>query len=130
MEGRGSLAYAEQVFAVVLLATLTLLASPRADLVLRTRRLIIALAAIPIMAIFVLVRAGKSVVIPRYATAAVPFLLIAIAAATRRLRPVLSKIAVGIVMFVMVVGSLVSFSPASFYPARCTRRDTVGCVAG
>ena len=114
--GRATAPYVGPIGLGILLATFALLASPRARVAVRTRGLIIGLAATPIVAILVLGLAGKHIVIPRYATVAVPFLAVAIASATRLLRPRLSALAAGIVLFAMMLGVFLSFSPSSYYP--------------
>lgn len=114
--GRAAPSYIGPLGVGILLATLALLASPRARVAVRTRGLIFGLATTPIMAILVLGLAGKDIVIPRYATVAVPFLAIAIATATRVLRPRLSTLAAGIVLFAMMSGVFLSLSPSSYYP--------------
>ena len=113
---RSSLAYAGQICAGIFIATLALLASPRAQRALRSRELLLALAVVPIAAILLLGAAGRSVVLPRYAMIAVPFLLIAIAVATRLLPAIGSRLAAGAVMFVWLIGLLVSSGSASYWP--------------
>jgi mannosyltransferase len=114
--GRGTVVYAGPVGAGILLATVLVLASPRAALALRARAMIVGLAVTPVVAILLLGLAGKNVVIPRYASIAVPFLSVAIAAATRLLHPVLSRLAAAIVLLAMMVGLLTSVSPSGMYP--------------
>jgi mannosyltransferase len=116
LSGRATIPFVGPIGVGILLATVALLASPRARAAVRTRGLIIGLAVTPIVAILVLGLAGKHVVIPRYATVAVPFLSIAIATATRLLRPRLSVLATGIVLFAMMLGVCLSLSPSSYYP--------------
>jgi 4-amino-4-deoxy-L-arabinose transferase-like glycosyltransferase len=113
--GRSTIQYAGEI-GVAMLATLILLASPRAGRALRDRGLVVGLAVTPVAAILLLGLAGKSVVIARYATIGVPFLLVGFAAATRLLHPVLSRLAAGIAFFAMLVGLFLSLPQSSFYP--------------
>jgi mannosyltransferase len=113
---RGALAYAGQIAAVIFIATVAIVARPRAELVLRFRGLLLALVVIPVAAILLLGAAGKNVVLPRYAMIGVPFLVVATAAATRLLEAIASRVAAGAIMFVMLVGLLVSSAPANYWP--------------
>jgi mannosyltransferase len=114
--GRAAAPYAGPIGVGVVLATLALLAAPRARNAVRERGLAIALAATPLAAILVLGLAGKNIVIPRYGTVAVPFLAVAVAFALRQLRPRVAVPAAALILTAMTLGVRDSFSASSAYP--------------
>lgn len=114
--GRSTMPYAGPVGACLLFVPLALLVLPRARAGLRARWMILGLAVTPIAVLLALGLAGRDIVYPRYATIAVPFLVLGVAAATRVLRPALSTLAAGAVLLPLMMGMLLSTSQSNWNP--------------
>lgn len=116
LNGRAGFVYAGEVGTAVLFAPLAALALGRSAGILRHRCLILSLGAGPVVFLVALGATGKDIVFPRYATVAVPFLLLALAAATRALPGYLSRVFAFMALLPMLFALLAAGLPSGMYP--------------